>query len=117
MQEQQTPQEDLVGSARAASDIQLEKHSPDKPDEMEIDAAAEAPEEEAPPPEDKVFGMPRFQFHTTALGAGIGIILAGLLHIDGMSMPGLTGMFVGWTVGWAILKRRRKQDENARDAE
>lgn len=75
-------------------------------DLVPADAAAAAPEEETPPDEPKIFGLPVVIFHCMALGFAGGLILSGVLQLTRNYLLIMICVGIGWFIGKQLHKRR-----------
>lgn len=72
------------------------------------DAEVTAPEEETPPDEPKIFGLPVVIFHCMALGFAGGLILSGVLQLTRNYLLIMICVGIGWFIGKQLHKRRNE---------
>lgn len=96
-----------AGDAAAPTDAEADLVPTDaEADLVPTDAEAAAPEEETPPDEPKIFGLPVVIFHCMALGFAGGLILSGVLQLTRNYLLIMICVGIGWFIGKQLHKRR-----------
>ena len=72
---------------------------------------APADEQDAPPAEPRILGMPALTFRCMALGFAIGLIIAGAFRIKSTYIPVILCAGAGWLVAREIRRRSQKDDD------